>query len=135
MIIPYLSFKDNCEEAFNSYIRAFGGEILYYSRYTLETGGAQMNGKIMHLEAMLGDTRFAGADSADELDVGNCVKLMMHFGDRASAEACFDILAEGGTPLQRLTPHPPPDDGGMGALVKDKFGYTWILTAPNDHKN
>jgi uncharacterized glyoxalase superfamily protein PhnB len=59
---------------------------------------------------------------------------MVHFLTRAEAERCFDALAEGGQALQRLTPHPPPDDGGMGALVRDKFGYKWILTAPNDQK-
>jgi uncharacterized glyoxalase superfamily protein PhnB len=59
---------------------------------------------------------------------------MVHFLTRAEAEKCFDALAEGGQTLQRLTPHPPPDDGGMGALVRDKFGYKWILTAPNDQK-
>lgn len=31
-VIPYLSFKGNCEEALNTYIEAFGGEICYMSR-------------------------------------------------------------------------------------------------------
>ncbi len=26
-VIPYLSFRGNCEEALNTYIEAFGGEI------------------------------------------------------------------------------------------------------------
>ena len=32
-VIPYLSFKGNCEEAVHTYINAFGGEILYISRW------------------------------------------------------------------------------------------------------
>ena len=33
-IIPYLSFMGNCEEALNTYIEAFGGEIYYLSRWS-----------------------------------------------------------------------------------------------------
>ena len=36
-VIPYLSFSGNCEEALNTYIKAFGGEIHYMSRWTEET--------------------------------------------------------------------------------------------------
>lgn len=33
-IIPYLSFKGECEEAVNAYIAAFGGEIYSMSHWT-----------------------------------------------------------------------------------------------------
>lgn len=33
-IIPYLSFKGECEEAVNAYIDAFGGEIYGMSHWT-----------------------------------------------------------------------------------------------------
>ena len=39
-IIPYLSFKGNCEEALSAYIKAFGGEIYYMSRWSEETADA-----------------------------------------------------------------------------------------------
>lgn len=31
-IIPHLAFRGNCEEAINTYIAAFGGEVYYLSR-------------------------------------------------------------------------------------------------------
>jgi uncharacterized glyoxalase superfamily protein PhnB len=31
-IIPYLAFHGKCEEALTTYIKAFGGEILYLPR-------------------------------------------------------------------------------------------------------
>jgi hypothetical protein len=31
-VIPYLSFDGNCEEAINTYMKIFGGEIFYLSR-------------------------------------------------------------------------------------------------------
>ena len=33
-VIPYLSFRGDCEEALNTYIEAFGGEIYYLSRWS-----------------------------------------------------------------------------------------------------
>lgn len=89
-VIPYLSFKGNCEEAVSVYINAFGGEIIGMSHWTeknYETP-AQI-GKVMHVEFNLGSTRMAGGDSVD---------------------------------------------GGCGSLIKDRFGYTWIITCPNPAK-
>ncbi len=91
----------------------------------------------MHAEAVVGDSVIAGADGADPDEMARCrdaVCLMVHCAQRAQAERCFDALARGGRVIQRLTPHPPPDDNGMGALVRDRYGFKWILTAPNDHK-
>ena len=48
-IIPYLSFQGDCEEALNAYIAAFGGEILYLSRWSEDTCEIpQQIGKVMH---------------------------------------------------------------------------------------
>lgn len=43
-------------------------------------------------------------------------------------------MKEEGEVISPLEPHPAPDDGGMGAIVKDKFGYDWIITCPNPDK-
>jgi PhnB protein len=137
VVIPYLSFCGNCEEALNLYASVFGGEITMLSRFTRETGSEALAGQVMHAEAFVGNSVVAGADGGDPEKLAqhhDTVCLMVHCTTRAEAEKCFNALAEGGQPLQRLTPHPPPDDGGMGALVRDKFGYKWILTAPNDQK-
>lgn len=137
MVIPYLSFCGDCEEALNRYTAIFGGEILRLSRFTQETGGSALAGQVMHAEAAVGDSVIAGADGGNPDELAqhrDTICLMVHCTTRAEAEKCFDALAEGGVALQRLTPHPPPDDGGMGALVRDKYGYKWILTAPNDRK-
>jgi len=137
MVIPYLSFCGNCEEALNLYTAVFGGEIKGLSRFTIETGGPALAGKVMHAEAAVGGSVIAGADGGDPKVMAqhrDAICLMVHLATRAEAEKCFDALAQEGQAIQRLTPHPPPDDGGMGALVRDKFGYEWILTAPNDRR-
>lgn len=60
-VIPYLSFLGNCEEALNTYIEAFGGEIYYLSRWSEKTFDVtpEQIGKVMHAEYALGNTRMA----------------------------------------------------------------------------
>lgn len=66
-IIPYLSFMGNCEEALNTYIEAFGGEIYYLSRWSEKTFDVtpEQIGKVMHAEFALGNTRMAAGDTFD----------------------------------------------------------------------
>ena len=58
-IIPYLSFQGNCEEAVKAYIEAFGGEILFISRWNESNFDVtpEQVGKVMHVEFILGNTR------------------------------------------------------------------------------
>lgn len=135
MIIPYLKFTGSCEEALRLYISVLGGEILYLSRFTAATGGEALAGKVMHAEATIGGSRVAAADGREAVENTDAVRLMIHCETAAEAERMIDAFGTQGTVLQRLMPHPPPDDGGMGGLVRDKFGYAWIITAPNDRKD
>lgn len=108
------------------YISIFGEKILGLSRYTLQTGGPALAGKIMHAQALVGGSMLAGADKAQPegpVPQPDAICLMVHCASGQEAQRCFNPLTDGGLPLQRLTQHPPPDDGGMGALVQDKFGY------------
>lgn len=132
-VIPYLSFNGNCEDAVNAYIAAFGGEVRYLSRWAAETcRKPEQIGKVMHVEFCLGSTRMAAGDSGDVPN--GAVKLMIHMDSMAEAQHAISILADGGTLLSPLKPHPAPDDGGCGALIRDRFEYTWIITCPNPDK-
>jgi PhnB protein len=134
MIIPYLSFRGNCEEAIALYCRVLGGKIEYLSRYTEATGGKAFNGKVLHVEATVAGSVIAASDNRKAVEDVAAIRLMIHCATSAEADRILDALGAGGEVLQRLMPHPPPDDGGMGGLVRDKFGYMWILTSPNDRK-
>ena len=135
-VITYLSFNGNCEEAVNAYINAFGGEIYYISRWSEETYNVtpEQIGKVMHVEFALGSTRMAAGDNFEGTSVNTDIKLMIHMGSKEEALHAVSILAEGGTVISPLKPHPAPDDGGCGSLTRDRFGYTWIITCPNPDK-
>lgn len=135
-VIPYLSFMGNCEEALNTYIEAFGGEIFYLSRWSEETFDItpEQIGKVMHVEFVLGNTRMAAGDSYKDSDVNATIKLMIHMDSKEDALHTISVLAKGGAIVSPLQPHPEPDDAGCGSVTKDRFGYTWIITCPNPDK-
>lgn len=134
-ITTYLSFNGNCEEAINAYINAFGGEILYLSRWDEKNYEKEAQiGKVMHVGFLLGETQMAAGDDFEEEIPGRAMKLMVHMETEEDALKSMEILKEGGNVISELKPHPEPDDGGMGCIVTDKYGFTWIITCPNPRK-
>lgn len=135
-VIPYLSFRGNCEEAINAYIEAFGGEICYLSRWSEKTFKVtpEQIGKVMHVEFTLGNTRMSAGDSYDNENINTSIKLMIHMDSKEEALHAISVLANGGTTISPLQPHPEPDDAGCGSVTRDRFGYTWIITCPNPDK-
>ena len=135
-VIPYLSFKGDCEDALPKYFLAFGGEILFLSRWSEENCETpEQIGKVMHVEFTLGGTHMSGGDSFDTGEVNTDIKLMIHMDTQTKARHTISILAEGGTVVAPLQPHPAPDDDGCGSIIKDRFGFTWIITCPNPAKH
>lgn len=133
-IITYLSFNGSCEEAVNAYINAFGGKILYLSRWDENNCEKEsMIGKVMHTEFLLGETNMAAGDTENETP-NTAIKLMIHMETEQEALKSIEILKNGGKVISELAPHPEPDDGGMGCLITDRYGYTWIITCPNPRK-
>lgn len=136
-IIPYLTFMGNCEEALRTYMEAFGGEIIYMSRWSEDTfkGPLEQVGKVMHAEFRLGGTPMAAGDNFDMTGENSAVRLMVHMDSLEEAQRAISALTTGGgTVLSPLHPHPAPDDGGCGSMVRDPFGYLWIVTCPNPDK-
>lgn len=135
-VIPYLTFSGCCEEAVNTYIKAFGGEIFYMSRWSEETFEAtpEQIGKVMHVAFSIGGTRMAAGDDFNGSGANAPIKLMVHMDSEDEALRAISALSEGGELLSPLKPHPKPDDGGCGSLIKDRFGFVWIITCPNPAK-
>ena len=127
MVMPYLHFNGNCEEAFNFYAEAFGGKIDGLSRH-----GNNPNNKVMHAQVMLTETGgVAGSDQSEEDGYIQIlpIEILVHLPSREKVESVLKKLSEGGTNISGFKPHPPPDDAGGGASVTDKYGYTWFLCA------
>jgi len=136
MIMPYLSFGGDCEEAFLWYKEIFGGEIQHISKYgdIPENPDAPMNdeqkSKVMHAQLMLTEAGgISGADALWPIEKGGAVAIHAHLSNEATARKVFSALSENGTVLGELATNPPPDDSGISGSVKDKYGFTWIISA------
>ena len=122
MIMPYLHFNGNCEEAFNFYAEVFGGKLHYLSRLNNDPAN-----KVMHATVQLTETgSISGGDQEEPIHISG-MEILVMLPSRDRVETVLDKLSEGGAVLSPFQPHPPPDDSGGGAAVRDKYGYTWFL--------
>lgn len=121
--MPYLHFNGNCEEAFNFYAECFGGKITFISRPDNDPSKP-----IMHATVMLTETgSISGSDSDPHEPLPEKYEILVLFKTREEVEKVLAKLAVGGTIIMPFAPHPPPDDAGGGAYLKDKYGYFWML--------
>lgn len=139
MIMPYLNFTGDCEEAFRLYQRAFDGQEPLLARYgeMPEDPARPMDEiqkrKIMHGHVMLTETYgVSGADAMWPVEKGSAISIHVYCDSVEKAEQALNILAEEGAGVHKLQQNPPPHDHGMSGCVTDKYGFTWVLSAQLD---
>lgn len=132
-IIPYLPFNGNCEEALNTYIKVFGGEISYMSHWSESEYDVEpeQRKKVLHVEFTLGNVRMAAGDNVDYIETTADIKLMIHLDSKEEALRAIAVLREGGDVLLPFHQCPTPDANDCEAILTDRFGVTWIVTCPN----
>lgn len=136
MIMPYLKFDGDCEEAFLWYAKIFNGEIQHMLRYGDVPENpdmpmsAEQKSKVMHAQLMLTEIGgISGADSMEPIEKGGAIFIQAHLQDEVLARKVFLELSKGGTVLGELAINPPPDDSGISGCINDKYGVTWIISA------
>lgn len=103
-VIPYLPFTGNCEEAINTYIEAFGGEIHYMSCRSESTYDVkpEHNKKIEHVEFTLGNVRMAAEDHVENPEIAVGLMLMVHMDSEEGALHAMTLLGKDGIVLSPL---------------------------------
>lgn len=136
MITPYLNFTGDCEEAFLFYQKVFGGQPPHLVRYKDSPESSypdlkeEQKNKIMHGFVMLTETGgISGADAIWPVEKGSAVNIHVYCNSVKEAQKAFDMLAEEGEIVGAFEQNPPPDDDGASGMVRDKFGFTWVLSA------
>lgn len=140
MVIPYLLFNGQCEEAFRWYADIFGGKIEHISKYSDAPDAmfghmdAAARGRVMHAHLAIAGGALSGGDATEDTPATTCNQLSIHvmIDNLSQAKKAFDALSEGGTPTYQLVPNPPPDDGSASGTVTDKYGFQWIITATSN---
>lgn len=104
---PYLTFRGNCEVAFEFYKQVFGGEFLYLGRFSEIPPGQGMEvpesekDKIMHVSLPLGKNTIlmgsdAGGDWGKQVKMGTNFSLSVTAETKEEADRFFEALSKGG---------------------------------------
>lgn len=132
----YLTFNGNCEEAFNFYKSAFGGDFPYVGRYKdmppqeghkIDSQDAE---KIMHISLPISkETVLMGSDTGGEwasnYAQGNNFSISINTDKKAEADRLFNGLSSGG---QVTMPMNKTFWGDYFGMFTDKFGVNWMIS-------
>lgn len=138
----YLTFNGNCEEAFNFYKSAFGGEFTYIGRYKdmrpsddkyCPPGDGEL---IMHVSLPISpETVLMGSDSSETFGqatvFGNNVSMSINTDSRENADKLFNTLSAGG---QVKMPMENTFWGAYFGMFTDKFGIHWMVNFDENPK-
>jgi PhnB protein len=132
LINPHINFNGNCEEAFNFYKSAFGGEFARVVRFKdmpgLEhTSEAEAN-KIMHIAFPIGGNTLMGNDVPETLgrvnERENRSKISITAASREEADKLYSALSAGGDVEMPIGDSPW---GSYFAMFRDKYGIEWMV--------
>lgn len=139
---PYITFKGNCEEAFNFYKSVFGGEFAFIGRFKDmppqegKTMPEAEGNKIMHVSLPIGNTILMGSDTGGEWGpstiIGNNIAISISADSREDADQIFNGLAKGG---QVSMPMADTFWGDYFGMCTDQFGINWMMSYNEQHKN
>jgi PhnB protein len=133
---PYLIFKGNCEEAFNFYRSAFGGDFRYIGRYKdvpksdRQTFASEADEKIMHVSLPISkETILMGCDVAEAkgqpIIEGTNFSLSVTTDSREEADRLFNELSAGGQIKMSMD---QTFWGSYFGVLTDKYGINWTIS-------
>ena len=128
----YLNYGGNCEEAFKFYAQHLGGQIAMLMRHGEQPGGSSLppewNGKVLHARISLGGTDLLGADiPPDRFQPIRSVYLSLTFDTESETDRVYTLLADGGEVYMKME---ETFFASRFAMLRDKFGTSWMLMCP-----
>ncbi len=134
-INPYLTFKGNCEEAFEFYKSVFKVEVAMIDRFENMPENPEFpipeaaKKKIMHVSLPIGEgSVLMGSDTMpgmeDKTHIGNNISVSVNPDSVEETKRIFEALSEGGTitmPLEKTF-----WNAYFGMLI-DQFGINWMV--------
>lgn len=129
-----LVFPGTCEEAFNVYKEALGGEIVFVFRKREDESISvreEDKEKISHILLKTAHFQIGGedADSGVAVTGGNNAKQVLVFYDLNEIHRTFNLLSEGG---QVVAPLEKTHFSEAFGEVVDRFGIRWLIMMRDD---
>lgn len=143
-VSTYLTFKGNCETAFDFYKSVFGGEFAYVGRFkdmpeddpNCVVDDADKN-NIMHISLPIGNTILMGSDAgggwADKVKEGNNFSVSINTDSKDEADRLFNALSKNGNATMPMN---NTFWGSYFGMLTDQFGIQWMVSfdpIPQDH--
>ena len=133
---PYLTFNNECQEAFEFYRSVFGGEFITVQTFRDAPADLEVNeedlDRIMHVSLPIGSNVLMGSDVCTSFApprvAGNNFSLCFEAESRTHADEIFAKLSDGGKVIM------PLGDVFWGSYYGkciDKFNITWDIMS--DH--
>lgn len=132
----YLTFDGNCEEAFNFYKSAFGGEFRDSNRFgemPPQKGkpplSEDIKNRIMHVSLPISkETILMGSDTmpgmSPDIMVGNNFSISLGVDSKEEVDKLFDALSAGGKVTMPLE---VTFWNAYFGMWTDKFGINWMV--------
>ena len=125
----YLSFDGRCEEAFNFYSKALGGEIIVIMRNgdspMAKDMPAELHRRVMHARIRIGEQIVMASDTpAGDMQKPQWFNILLSTPDPAEAERLYQALqpnAEIRMPLQETF------WALRFGMLTDQFGTPWMI--------
>ena len=130
----YLTFEDNCREAFDFYRSIFGGEFALISTFRDAPGDTDVPeeelDRVMHVSLPIGSSVLMGSDTCSAFGpgpvMGNNFSISFEAGSKERADEIFARLSDGGAVRT------PMGDMFWGAYYGDcvdRFSVGWQVIA------
>ena len=125
----YLNYFGNCEQAFRFYEQHLGGTITGIVRHREQPNPnvpADWGDKVLHARIEIGTTVLMGADIPHSEPMRSAY-LTLTVDREADAERVYALLTDGGEIFMKMEQTP---FANRFAMLRDKFGTSWMLLHP-----
>src|SRR4029078_3601337 len=127
-----LNYGGNCEEAFKFYEQHLGGTITMMMRHGEQRDAQDVPPEwpraVLHARIIIGGTELLGADiPPDRFQPIRSAYLSLTLGSDAEADRVFALLSGRG---QIFMPIQETFFASRFAMLRDKFGTSWMLLHP-----
>ncbi len=132
MFSHYLMFNRHCAEALQTYVQAFGAEIVELQKYgdmppdpNFPVPDSDRN-LVLHARLQWGGTEVMCADSSGPAQAGDNMYVSITTKDSELVQTAWDVLKRGAVVYMELAPSFFAVAHGS---LRDRFGINWMFTA------
>ncbi|MGL4670348.1 MAG: VOC family protein [Methanobacteriaceae archaeon] len=131
MIKPFIFLKGNCEEALNTYEKAFNGKITNLTRYGDLRDNSPVpvttdnENKILVAELTIGEDSILFSDNLELNSVGGNIALTVNLKSVEEAKKAWNILKENGNIQMDLA---KSQFAELDGWLVDQYKTSWNIT-------